>query len=302
MQQPDWDALRVVLALGRTRSFGGAARVLQVDRVTVMRRLDALESDLGARLFERARDGCRLTTRGEQILPALHEIESSVASLELRLAGGDASLEGTVRVTAPEWLGYGVIAPELARLRAQQPGITVELITTNQLLSLTRREADIGIRNVRPAQRNLVLHSVGPFAFGLYAAKTYLAERGTPAKDWSGHDVLLADDDSAYMPGQAWLLEHAGAARVAFRASEVLPLVAAARAGLGIAALPCVLGETDPGLGRVPPGVVSSFDVWMVLHPELRRAARVRVVVEFLRGLFLANRPQLRGMAARKRR
>ena len=301
MQQLDWGGLRVVLALARAGSFGAAARQLAVDRVTVMRRLDAIEAELDVRLFDRARDGCRLTERGEHVLPALQEMEDAATSVELRLAGGDASLEGPVRVTAPEWLGYGVLVPELARLRAQHPGIAVELITTNQILSLTRREADIAIRNVRPTQKNLVLHSVGPFAFGLYAARTYLAERGVPG-DWAKHDILLADEDSAYMPGQAWLVEHAAAARIAFRASEVLPLAAAARAGMGITALPCILGETDPGLARVPPGVVSSFDVWMVLHPDLRRAARVRVVVDFLRGIFTAQRAQLRGTHVKKKR
>ena len=278
----EWDHLRVVLAVHRGGSMQSAAEFLGIDRATVLRRLDALEARLGVRLFDRRRDGCTLTRAGLAIIGTVEGIAEALTGLEHRVGGEDTRAEGLVTVTVPEFFAVKVLAPALPRLRKTHPGISVEVSTGHGFLNLARGEADIALRNRRPDHNTLVARRVGTVAIGLFAAPRYLAERGRPDGDFTGHDLVLFDESLAGMPGYQWMEERTGTAHVALRSNEILPLLAAARAGLGIAFLPVVAAHGESDLEPVAPGIVGLPEIFLITHRDLRRRARVRVVFDFI--------------------
>jgi DNA-binding transcriptional LysR family regulator len=297
----DWNDLRYFLAIHRSATLSGAGRTLKVDQTTVGRRLAAMEAALGARLFVRHLRGFTLTPAGDAILPTAERVEEALLSLERKVAGDDARLEGAVRVATTEALADRLLVPSLPALRAAHPGIRVELVCETQLLDLGRGDADIAVRIVRAEQDNLLSRRVGEAAFALYAAHTYIERRGAPRHldDLEGHDVLGYDDSLGHLPAARWLDDVASKVNCPFKGSTMLALTAAAAEGLGLAVLPCFLGETDPRLCRVAaPETVAAQSIWLVLHPDVQRIARIRVTMQHLGEVFRANAHLLRGDAA----
>ena len=279
----EWDHLRVVLAVHRSGSMQAASLLLEVDRATVLRRLDALEARLGARLFDRRRDGCVLTRAGLEIIATVEGIEHAMTALEHRVRDEDRRAEGVVTVTVPEFFAVKVLVPALPRLSRAHPGLTVEVRTGHGFLSLARGEADIALRNRRPEHNSLVSRRVGAVAIALYASRAYLDARGTPDDgNYSGHDVILFDESLAGMPGYDWVEQRTAGARIAMRSNEILPLVAAARAGAGIAYLPSIAAFGEPDLVPIAPGIIGKPEIFLITHRDLRRRARVRVAYDFI--------------------
>jgi DNA-binding transcriptional LysR family regulator len=311
----DWNDTRFFLAVARARSLSGAGRTLKVEQSTVGRRLQALETALGARLFDRTPAGHLLTTAGEALLARAERIEDEALSAERALLGREGRVAGEVRMTTPQAFGNLVIAPLLAELHAQQPEIVVELLADNANLSLTKREADLAMRLGRPQQPLLIIRRLGAVANGIYASRAYLARRGRPrGGDLTGHDVV--DYDDSYLQKQAisWFHQHTRGGRRTVRVNNSHGLAAAIQAGMGLGPLPCWLGDGTPGLERVMPAQGFVQDLWLVLHRDLRYVARIRAVADFfvagLRRLaprLLGRRPQpvsgeRRGSAARSAR
>jgi DNA-binding transcriptional LysR family regulator len=294
----EWDHLRVVLAVHRARSMQSAAQLLEVDRATVLRRLDALEARLGARLFDRRRDGCVLTRAGLEIIATVEGIEQAMTALEHRVHGDDRRAEGVVTVTVPEFFAVKVLVPALPRLRTAHPGLTIEMRSGHGFLNLARGEADIALRNRRPDHNSLVSRRVGTVAIGLYASRAYADARGLPpGDDYAGHDLALFDESLAGMPGAGWIEARIAGARIAMRSNEILPLLAAARAGAGIACLPAIAALGEPDLVPVAPGIIGRPDIFLITHRDLRRRARVRVVFDFIVRLCIEQGAALAGTA-----
>src|SRR5437879_5082608 len=157
---PDWDGLRIFLALSRTRTLAAAARKLGIDETTVARRLARLETKMGASLLERAPGGLALTAAGEAVRAAAEEMESAALTAERRALGADRQLSGRVRVTAPEILGRYFVLPALQAVHERHPGIAIELISTIARLDVTRREADVAIRTRRPTEPALAARTL----------------------------------------------------------------------------------------------------------------------------------------------
>lgn len=297
----EWDYLRVVLAVHRGGSMQAAAEQLHIDRATVLRRLDALETRLGAKLFDRRRDGCTLTRSGLDIIGTIEGIAEAMTALENRVGGEAKRAEGLVTVTVPEFFAVHVLLPELPRLRAAHPGLTIEVRTGHGFLNLARGEADIALRNRRPDHNSLVARRVGTVAIALYASRSYLAARGAPQGSFAGHDLVLFDESLAGMPGAAWMTGQIGGAHVALRSNEILPLVAAARSGAGIAMLPAITAARDAELEPVAPGIIGKPEIFLITHRELRRRARVRVVFDFIVRLCIERAADLVGTAVAER-
>jgi DNA-binding transcriptional LysR family regulator len=293
----EWDQLRFMLAIHRGGSMQAAAEALRVDRATVLRRLDALEAALGARVFERRRDGCTLTRAGLDIIATVEGIEQAAVALAARVGGEDKRAEGVVTVTVPEFFAVKVLIPALPRLRAAHPGITVAVTSGHGFLNLARGEADIALRNRRPDHKSLVARRVGSVGIGLFAARAYLAGRGAPEGGFGGHDMILFDESLAGMPGADKVEAMATAARIAMRSNEILPLLAAARSGLGIAYLPAVVAHDEPELVAVAPGIVGRPDIFLITHADLRTRARVRAVFDFIVRICTENAAALSGKA-----
>ena len=283
----EWDYLRIVLAIHRSGSMTAAAELLGVDRATVLRRLDAVEAQLKTRLFDRRPDGCTLTNSGRNIIGQVQSVEQAITALQHRVEGDDGRVEGYVKVAAPAFLLDHLIAPAIPLLRALHPHLTIELRDDNDSLDLTRGETDIALRILRPANEAVVARRIGAVAVALYGSADYLSRRGTPqAGDLDGHDLLILEGALGQVPAMGWLWAHLDSAKVPLRCHEIATLLAAVKAGGGIACLPVLVAEGMPDLVAIEPGVVGRFDVFLATHRDLRDRARVRSAFDFITRLF----------------
>jgi DNA-binding transcriptional LysR family regulator len=289
-----WEDLRLVRAVGDAGTLTGAARRLGVDHSTAFRRLGALEQRLGVRLFERARDGYAPTPAGEVTLAAAERILGDLGELERRIAGEDLRPSGTVRVTTTDTL-LDILAPCFAAFRMAHPEITVEVVATNAFFTLTRRDADVALRPAASAPEGLVGRRIATLATAVYGAPDYLA-RHPDRSDLHAHDWIAPDESLGHLGSTKWIQSAVLPERVVHRANSLLALRAAARAGIGVAALPCYLADPDPALRRVhPPLLEMESALWLLTHPDLRRVARIRALPDFLAEWLIDRRPLIEG-------
>lgn len=281
----NWDDTRIFLALTRAPSLRAAARSLGIDQATVGRRLNALEAQLAAKLFLRAKEGYLLTAAGEAALAAARRMESAALELRSKVEGQDDSPGGLVRVTSTDSIAIDVLLPAIEQLQQCWPQIRVDLQVSTQLLSLSRRQVDIAFRNVRPDNPELVVRRVVAWPVGVFASAGYLARLGMP----SDEDELRGHQLVVYGPylEQGVALTMAGVAarqaRVALSVTSSLLVRKAVAAGIGLGEMPVWMGERE-GLVRIWPERrrASDYEVWQVMHPDLQRTAKVRATAEFL--------------------
>jgi DNA-binding transcriptional LysR family regulator len=278
----DWNDLRYLLAIARTGTLAGAARDLGVEHTTVGRRLNALESALGTRLFTRGPDGFTPTHAARDILPLAEEIAARVESIERR-AGDDARVEGTVRLTTSEALG-GYLVKQLVTLRERHPALLVEILSGNRAFDLMRGEADLAVR-IRPTtEPDLLTRKIAVAGWALYGTPAYVARRGAPAsaEDLRGHDVVTFDESMGAIPGALWLQKHGEGTSCVMRANSIVAAFNAVILGLGVSVLPCFMSDPEPALRRLAPQVLGGRDIFLVAHPDVARVARVRAVMDFV--------------------
>jgi len=292
----DWNDVQFFLAIHRAQTLAGAARALKVEHTTVGRRLAAMEKALRAKLFVRTPEGFQPTRMGAEILPLAEQAEASLLHIERVALADDDRAEGTVRVTTSESFA-GLLGRWIAELRVKHPRITVELLTGNALLDLSRREADIAVRFAPTREGNLVCRRVATMAWAPFASRAYVDARGAlpPSGSLAGHDVIGFDDSLAQVPGALWLAEHGAGASLVLRSGSLPAACNAAVAGLGIAVIPCFFAGEEPRLVQVGPNIDATRDGYLVVHPDLARVARVRVVLAFLVERFAASAVLFRG-------
>jgi DNA-binding transcriptional LysR family regulator len=275
-QRLQWDDIRYFLELARVGSLSGAARKLSVEHSTVARRIEALEQSLEVRLFDRLPKGWSLTPEGETLARQARRLDDEAQAFS-RAAVGVSSLKGTVRISAPPVLASHLLVPRLAAMRPQWMNIDLEVIGESRDANLARGEADLAIRMSRPTAPGLVARCIGEMGYGLYAANGY-ADRSQAEWEFLGYDENLGQ-----VPQQRWLNQIAGDRRFAFRSNDLAALLHAARAGLGIAALPCFLAGHDPELCLLSDHPCSTVrQLWLVMHPDVKRSPRVRLVADLL--------------------
>jgi DNA-binding transcriptional LysR family regulator len=274
---PDWDGLRIFLALSRARTLAAAARTLGVDETTVARRLARLEKELGASLVERAAGGLSLTAAGEAVRAAAEEMESAALAAGRRALGADKQLSGRVRVTAPEILGRYFVLPALQAVHQRHPGIAIELITTIARLDVIRREADVAIRTVRPTEPALIARKVARMALAPYVRRG--RKRPAPL-------AAVSYADGVRLPIRN-VEDRITAGQVALRTNSIASVLEAVRLGWGAGDLPCFVGDATPELERAFPREKPDWlDVWLIVHADVQRTARVRILVEELTRVF----------------
>lgn len=271
-----WDDVRHFLELARQGSLSGAARRLGVEHSTVARRVEALELSLNLRLFDRLPRGWQLTPEGETLAAQARRLEDEALAFS-RAALGVSALQGTVRLSAPPVVASHFLVPRLAPLRRHWPGIDLEIVGESREANLARGEADLALRLSRPNAPGLVARSLGEMGYGLYAAPGY-SQR--PAEEW---EFLGYDESLRQVPQQQWLEAVAAGRRFILRSNDLAALYQGARAGLGVTVLPHFLGRHDPALAVVegPPCPVQR-ELWLVMHPDVRRSPRVRAVADAL--------------------
>jgi DNA-binding transcriptional LysR family regulator len=277
----DWDDYQYFLAVAGSGSVSAAARRLGQSHSTVLRRLDKLETALDVRLFERFQTGYVLTAGGEELQALLAPIGEGMQDIERKLAGQDAALQGTIRVTTTDTL-MAVLLPALAEFRASYPGIQLQITVNNSFLNLSRRDADVAIRPSNTPPDNLVGRKLGSLHTAPYASTAYLGGR-SPGGAWGDYDWVAPDDSLAHLRQARWLREHVPADKYAVSVDSLLGMVTAVEAGLGAGMLLCLLADARPGLVRLAdPDPALDTDVWILTHPDLRRVQRIRVFTAFV--------------------
>jgi DNA-binding transcriptional LysR family regulator len=275
-----WDDIRFFLAVARAGSLSGAARVLGVGHVTAGRRVAVLERRLGVKLLNRTPEGFSTTPAGQAILGQCAAMESAALDLERIVAGRDSLTAGTVRLTTTEALAHRVVAPAIATLRRTHPALQVDLMVGVRTLDIARRDADLAVRFARPTAPELVCRKLGEVGYSLYASRRYLTRCGAPKRGagLAGYDLITFSGapaaTSPFFMGEA--LE---GARVAVRCDNPLIQLQAAAQDVGIAELACFLGDECADLVRIWPDEPPALrTAWLVVHQDLRRSARIRVV------------------------
>lgn len=288
--------LRLVRSISEAGTLTSAARRLAVDHSTAFRRLDAVEARLGVRLFERGRDGYTPTVAGETAIAAARRVLAELDEVERRLVGQDLRPSGVVRVTTADTL-LDFLAPFLADFRSTHPEIMLEMVVSNAFFTLTKRDADVAIRPAATAPENAVGRRVTRLATAPYAAPEYLARR-PQSEDLRAHDWIGPDDSLDHLASARWMRAMLSPGAVVCRGNSLMALRAAARAGLGVAPLPCYLGDPDPSLRRVrPPLREMDSALWLLTHPDLRRVARIRTFLDSASAWLAGQRYLIEGEA-----
>jgi DNA-binding transcriptional LysR family regulator len=285
MQNLDWNDLRFVAAVGREGTLSAAARRLGTSVSTVRRRIDAIESALATRLFEKRPDRYVPTDDGREALAIAGEVEASATRLVDRVGGLDRQPSGRVRVSLTETVFHEVLLPRLESFRRAYPDIRLDLSTRPELASLSRREADIAVRLSRPEAGQYIVRRVGSCEFGLYARRDLDLGReaggagrlqGVPHLGWPEDlgETVLARCAAAWLTGPPCVT-----------VDTVAGHVAAAKAGVGAAVLPCALAARHSALTRIAADKFTHADaMWAVYHRDLQGSARIRAVLGILEG------------------
>jgi DNA-binding transcriptional LysR family regulator len=287
----DWEALRFVLAIARERSLLGAARRLGVSHPTVQRRLNRLEAELGARLFDRGRAGAIPTPAGEEAAALAARLDGDIVTLERTLAGRDLRPSGTLRVTTTDTLLGTVLIPVFAGFAQAYPEIRLDIVVSNESFNLSRRDADVAIRPTTRPPEALVGRRLADLGMALYRP-------GAPGPSWdldSGPWIGFEDGLSHLTPAR-WMIEQELEDRVVMRLNSWLGILDAVAAGIGMAVLPCFLADPRPEVARLgAPIPALDGELWLLTHPDLRRVGRVRAFLDYVADALKPLRASLAG-------
>ena len=277
----NWDHLKVFAAVAEHGSLSAAARVLKISPPTASRHIQALEYDLGSKLFDKTREGYMLTAAGADILTYAREMEQAAEGLERRKAAFAHAELGTVRIAAGNWMSLFLIQ-HTNEIRKDLPGLELEIFNTYAFANLARRDADLALRNRRPDQGRLAVRHLIPPCYAVYGHRDYVSahpeaktEDSYRACSWVGFD-----EANAHLPTARWLTERMDASP-ALRCTQAINILDGIRASAGLGILPCFAGDTDPDLMRLSPIIHhDKNDLWLVIHEDLRRAPAVRAVAD----------------------
>ena len=282
-----WDDVQVFVEVARQGSLSGAGRVLGVDHSTVYRRLGQLEADLGVPLFHREGGRYRLTAAGRAARCHGEEAEGALVAFRRTVMGHSDRAEGTVRLTAPEAL-LGLLEPLAASFREAHPEIELQMVFTDAFLDLARQEADVAVRPTPRPPESLVGRRVAAIAWSVYAP---VAAAEPEALPWA----VYGDALSALGASRWWSAHHGGSTvRLTVNSVPAMAQVICQAGCRGL--LPSFVGDPDPHLLRLrPPIDEAQSALWLLVHPDLRRSARVRALLDHLWEGLLPNTAQLEG-------
>jgi DNA-binding transcriptional LysR family regulator len=290
----DWGDMKYFLAVVRAGTIRGAADAMGANHATVSRRLTALETAVDARLFDRARSGLTLTQLGEDFLPHAVRIEEEIAAASRGVTGRDTRPAGPIRLTIPPFMAVSSIIADLAEFSARFEEIDIHLEVTNTIASLERREADVSIRYAYEVTDDVVGRRLVRCSKAVYCSPDYAK------KIRNNQGAGLAWIGWTEEPGNAtapWVKKSAYPnARIRHRVNEGVPQLTLAVAGVGLAILPCFVGDLQAGVVRAPfQKPEPDRSIWLLLHRDLRRTARIRIFVDFLAERITRRRAEFIG-------
>jgi DNA-binding transcriptional LysR family regulator len=277
--------IRSFVAVGEMGSLSAAARQLRSSQPTVGRHVDDLEKALGVKLFLRGRRGYELTEAGSALMARGQAASDAMAALSRQAAGREARMSGSVRISASEMVSAFVLPKIMAQLAVEEPGIEVELVPSDRVENLLRRDADIAIRMVRPAQQELVAKKIADIPLQLCAARSYLERRGWPQspQDLSQHDMIGFDRSDQIIKGFAAIGLNIPRSAFRIRTDHQIVYWQAVRAGNGIGVTQAPLIALDPDVEPLLPELELPFlPTWLAMHRDVRGSARIRRVADVL--------------------
>lgn len=281
----DWTLVRSFLAALDQGSLLGAARFLQSSQPTIGRHIAELESQLGVVLFERTGRGLKPLAMALRLAEAARAMEAGAHQLQRSVSSLDDAISGTVRITASQTVACAMLPPLLSRLQQELPGIQIELVSSNEVSNLLRREADIAVRMVQPDQASLVAKRIGKMAIGAYAHRSYLQRAGTPREpsELLVHALIGSDKNEDILRGFAALGYPVKREHFSFRSDDLMAHWHAVRSGLGIGFIADYLARTDADVVNVLPMLkIPALPIWLAVHREIRTSKRIRAVYDFL--------------------
>lgn len=280
-----WDDVRLFLALMQARSLTRAAKELGIDISTMSRRLTAFEEALGATLFVRSREGVRPTAAAEELVPDAETMAEAAGRLARVSEGLEVAPEGVVRLTAPPTVVETMVMPLVPRLVKTWPKLSLEVVSSQAVLDLSRREADLAIRTMKPTSGELIVVKLLEVPYGLFAARA-LAKRLGKLGTLAEVPVVSWTLDASVIPAARWMNEHAARAQFVVRTNSLGGQLEAVRHGVGVGLLPARVASSVAGLVPLDLRSAPPFPadvLWLVGHQALRRVPRVQAVWEFLR-------------------
>ena len=275
----NWDDLRYVLCLHTEGTLTRASGRLGVSHTTVARRVRAMESTLGGRLFDKTPQGYVPTVIGEEVLAIARKIEDQFHAVDLHLLGGDARLSGLLRVNTIDWIAFHH-AKELGAFCSKYPDVELEVTVDNRASDLSKRESDVGIRMSNSPPEHLVGRKLGRIEWAIYASEELITSLDDPT-DIGAYPWLGWREEATGPLTREFLAKHAPNARPAYRINSTQSMLAAVCAGTGAGFLGCAWGDRTEGVRRIR-DIEPDYgvDLWMLTHPELRSTARIRAFMD----------------------
>jgi DNA-binding transcriptional LysR family regulator len=284
----EWDDLQHFLAVARTGSTLAGGKLLRVSQTTTARRVTALEEALDLTLFDRRPSGFSLTATGEALLKHAAAAEAAIQAFTDSAQSYSREISGTVRVTAPDIYGLTLLSPMLSDFQRSYPSIRIELDTADEVRNLAEGAADIALRvGLAPSGRGIVRRKIAPDPWTLYCSRSYAATRQKPSTmiNLREHRFVGGGGTEVWRRYSLWLKRYGLESAVGSHYSTCPGLLAAVRAGSGLAVLPCFVADRDAELVRcLDPVPNESSGLWLLTHERVRHTPRVRLVLDYLAG------------------
>lgn len=278
MQYLNWDNLRYVLMVANKGSISAAARELGVNRSTVLRRIERFQQDLNCRIFDRSRDGYALTPEAEKMIDAAREVESTLIDMQRQIEGQELRLEGKLCITTTDTFMVGMLAGPLARFRERHPHILVDVLVTNRILDLARRDADIAIRPACSPEAGFTSHKLCDVKFAVYCKNEFVVQRNWKQSSWIGVTHNLHES-----PVGEWLDSKIDPEQIVIQCDSLVAVRSCAEEGMGLALLPTMLGDASSKLRQLECiDTDLNIGLWLLIHPDLVRSARVNAIIEHM--------------------
>jgi DNA-binding transcriptional LysR family regulator len=291
----DWNDLKYFLAMARTGRLTAAARKLGVNHSTVERRITALEKALSAKLFERPPTGFALTAKGQELVPFAEEIESRWLVAASEISGADVRLSGSVRIGAPDGLGTYFLASRLAELSARFADLELELVAMPQVLNPSKREADIAVGFMRPAQGHLTSRKLTDYSLSIYASDRFIAEHGEPETiaDLNRQIFIGYIKDLVFVRELDYLEEVSPGLTPRLSSTNIVAQLMMVLKGHGAAVLPDFMARQYPELRLLLPSVKLTRSYYISYSNSLAHLLRIRTVIDAMLDWVKASRGEL---------
>jgi DNA-binding transcriptional LysR family regulator len=292
-----WDDFRYVRAIADTKSLAGAADALGVNHSTVFRRLGLIEQELGTRLFERGRAGYSLTPSGEEMVQLAERLGDDILCFERKVTGQDLRPSGELRVTTNDLIMLHLLTGVLVGFRQTYPGIILDIVVSNRVLNLSKRDADVAVRATYQEPEGLTGRCVARIAWAVFGSEKLATKPFDLDTDSRKHDWITFADAASMARAGKWLKQHVDPDRIVFKANTMLGLAEAAACGVGIVLLPCYVGTAVPGLAQLSPVLPElEGELWLLTHPDLRNTARVRAFLDYGEAEIGKRRREIEGI------